>query len=184
MDRYLFHAIGLLERLEVRQAPLTRDLVRGERAPAVSSSRDVCYPPGRFERSCPALCCTAIPKKDGAHHRAGARVVSNILLRHGYVPCGLFRDRLWDDKRVEFWCSQNRIIFCKQEMVRAVIPADVIAADRAPSSHHPLTFVVNGTRYCPLPRSPMGLAMKERGAYLVISTKNPVRLDCRQGAAS
>jgi len=57
-------------------------------------------------------------------------VVSNILLRHGYVPC-VFSQPTLEAKRVEFWCSQNRIIFCKTEMVRAVIRAEVVAADRA-----------------------------------------------------
>jgi hypothetical protein len=117
-------------------------------------------------------------------YRAETFVAHLVGFRHGYALCDLAHDRVWGEKRVGFWSSEELIIFCKQEMTNVLIPTEVIAAARPLSFPHRLTFVLNATRYCPPSHASKGLVMEKRGTCQGISTRNPIPLDCRQRAPS
>ena len=98
------------------------------------------------------LFSAALPYQGGTDHinEQWLEFWAILFRRHGYVACDLFRSRIWGNKSVEYWYSQNLILFCKQDIAVDLFPVETIAADRPLSFVHPLTFVFNTTRFRPL----------------------------------
>ncbi len=98
------------------------------------------------------LFSAALPYQGGTDHinEQWLEFWAILFRRHGYVACDLFRSRIWGNKSVEYWYSQNLMLFCKQDIAANLFPAETIAADRPLSFVHPLVFVFNTTRFRPL----------------------------------
>jgi predicted nucleic acid-binding Zn-ribbon protein len=73
-----------------------------------------------------------------------------LFQRYGYLPCDVFRRQFWGDHAVEFWYSQNLMVFCTKEHAAKTFPSEFLASGRPLSYPHPLTFLVNVARYRPL----------------------------------
>ena len=114
------------------------------------------------------LFSAALPYQGGTDHvnEQWLEFWAIIFRRHGYVPCDLFRSRIWGDKRVEFWYSQNLVLFCKQDLARKLFPPEIVALNRPLSFPHPLTFLVNVTRYRPLSASALDFEFEDYRALL------------------
>ena len=97
------------------------------------------------------LFSAALPYQGGTNHvnEQWLEFWAIFFRRHGYVACDLFRPRIWSDKRVEFWYSQNLVIFCQQELAE-IFPKETLAASRPLSFPHPVTLLANAARHRPL----------------------------------
>jgi hypothetical protein len=98
------------------------------------------------------LFSAALPYQGGTDHinEQWLEFWAILFQRHGYVPYDFLRRECSGDPAVEFWYSQNTIVFCKKERVRDAFPCESLAAGLPLSQPHPLTFLVNICRYRPL----------------------------------
>ncbi len=174
LDQCHFQVIDLVQKFEVpRRFDLAISLEVGEHLPF--------YRAETFVADLVRLSdVVLLPYQGGTEHinEQWLEWLAICFRRHGYLPCELFRDGLWGDKRVEFWYSQNPIIFCKQEMARAPFPAEFIAAARPLSFPHPLAFAVNVSRYRPLSGQALEMELDDchylLAAYLAGGTRLPL----------
>lgn len=63
------------------------------------------------------LFSAAIPFQGGTHHvnEQWPEYWAEIFKRHGYVPIDCMRPHLWNDARVDWWYSQNALIYANAE---------------------------------------------------------------------
>jgi len=63
------------------------------------------------------LFSAAIPFQTGTHHvnEQWPEYWAEIFKRHGYAPIDCMRPFLWNDPRVDWWYSQNAIIYANDE---------------------------------------------------------------------
>lgn len=98
------------------------------------------------------LFSAALPYQGGVDHinEQWLEFWAILFQRYGYVPCDVFRRQLWGDHTVEFWYSQNLVVFCTKKHAEETFPREFLASGRPLSYPHPLTFMVNAARYRPL----------------------------------
>lgn len=98
------------------------------------------------------LFSAAIPYQGGMDHinEQWLEFWAILFQRYGYVPCDFLRRQYWGDPSVDFWYSQNLIVFCTSKHAADTFPREFLAAGRPLSYPHPLTFLVNAARYRPL----------------------------------
>jgi len=98
------------------------------------------------------LFSAALPYQGGVDHvnEQWLEFWAILFQRYGYVPCDVFRRQFWGDHTVEFWYSQNLVVFCTKKHAAKTFPREFLASGRPLSYPHPLTFVVNAARYRPL----------------------------------
>jgi SAM-dependent methyltransferase len=98
------------------------------------------------------LFSAALPYQGGTNHinEQWLEFWALIFRKHGYVPCDLLRQEVWGNPNVEFWYSQNLVVFCTPQHARDAFPSESVALRRPLSHPHPLTFLVNAARYRPL----------------------------------
>jgi len=62
----------------------------------------------------------AIPFQNGVHHvnNQWPSYWANIFQQKNYVPVDCIRKKIWENKDVSFWYSQNIIIFVKEEYLK------------------------------------------------------------------
>lgn len=145
-----FHACNLAERIDL---PKRFDLaISVEVAEHLPYERAESFVADLVRASNVVLFSAALPYQGGTDHvnEQWLEFWAILFRRHGYVACDLFRNRIWSNKDVEYWYSQNLLLFCKQDIARNLFPPETIAADRSLSLVHPLTFVFNTTRFRPL----------------------------------
>jgi len=97
------------------------------------------------------LFSAALPYQGGTEHinEQWLEFWAILFRRHGYLPFDFLRSGLWGAAGVEFWYSQNLMIFCTEAGSRDFPPNSAVR-DRPLSYPHPLTFLVNLARYRPL----------------------------------
>ena len=126
------------------------------------------------------LFSAALPYQGGTDHinEQWLEFWAILFRRHDYVACDLFRSRVWSNKSVEYWYSQNLILFCKRDIARNLFPPETIATDRPLSLVHPLTFVFNTTRLRPLSSQALYLEFEDYqnllASYLAGETTLPL----------
>src|SRR5581483_3372462 len=61
------------------------------------------------------LFSAALPYQGGTDHinERWLEFWAILFRRHGYVPCDFLRNECWGNPAVEFWYSQNAVVFCK-----------------------------------------------------------------------
>jgi len=98
------------------------------------------------------LFSAALPYQGGTDHvnEQWLEFWAILFQRHGFVPCDFLRNECWGNPAVEFWYSQNAIVFCKEELATRIFPTEFLAADRPISRVHPLTLLTNAARSRPL----------------------------------
>ena len=98
------------------------------------------------------LFSAALPYQGGVDHinEQWLEFWAVLFQRYGYLPCDVFRRQFWGDHAVEFWYSQNLMVFCTKEHAAKTFPSEFLASGRPLSYPHPLTFLVNVARYRPL----------------------------------
>jgi Methyltransferase domain len=98
------------------------------------------------------LFSAALPYQGGTDHinEQWLEFWAILFQRHGYVPYDFLRRPCWSDRAVEFWYSQNAIVFCATERGEKTFPAEFLASGHPLSQPHPLTFLINMARYRPL----------------------------------
>ena len=94
----------------------------------------------------------ALPYQGGTDHRNEQWLEFWAILfqRHGYVPYDFLRRPCWSNPAVEFWYSQNAIVFCATDRGQKTLPPEFLASGYPLSQPHPLTFLINVTRFRPL----------------------------------
>jgi Methyltransferase domain len=99
-----------------------------------------------------ALFSAALPYQGGTDHinEQWLEFWAILFQRHGYVAYDFLRRPCWSDPAVEFWYSQNAIVFCATERGEKTFPAEFLASGHPLSRPHPLTFLINVARYRPL----------------------------------
>jgi hypothetical protein len=109
------------------------------------------------------LFSAALPYQGGTDHinEQWAEFWAILFQRHGYVPVDLLRRQFWKEQAVEFWYSQNLIIFCTVDFASKNFPSESLATGRPLSYPHPLTFLVNVARYRPLSASVLDLECED-----------------------
>src|SRR5260370_314746 len=178
IDPQQFHPCNLTERIEIsRRFGLAISVGVAEHLPFYRAETFVA---DLVKLSDLILFSAALPYQGGADHvnEQWLEFWAIYFRRHGYVPCDLFRSRIWGDKRVEFWYSQNLLLFCKEALVRSLFPPDTVALHRPLSFAHPLTFLINITRYRPLSAPVLDLESQDYrsllSAYLSGETAFPL----------
>jgi Methyltransferase domain len=98
------------------------------------------------------LFSAALPYQGGTDHinEQWLEFWAILFQRHGYAPYDFLRRPCWSDRAVEFWYSQNAIVFCATERGEKTFPAEFLASRHPLSQPHPLTFLINMARYRPL----------------------------------
>ena len=98
------------------------------------------------------LFSAALPYQGGTDHinEQWLEFWAILFKRHGYLPYDLLRLPCWSNPAVEFWYSQNAIVFCTADYGARAFPSAFMASERPLSQPHPLTFLVNVGRYRPL----------------------------------
>jgi glycosyltransferase involved in cell wall biosynthesis len=150
IDERNFRAWNLAERIDIpRRFDLAISLEVGEHLPFSRSETFVADLAGLSDL---VLFSAALPYQGGTDHinEQWLEFWGILFRRYDYVPCDLFRRQIWGDKRVEYWYSQNLVLFCKRGLAYSLFPPETIAVDRPLSFPHPLTFLYNLTRYRPL----------------------------------
>lgn len=150
VDKQYFQAVNLVERIEIpRQFDLAISLEVAEHLPFYRAETFV---DDLVRLSDVVLFSAALPYQCGTEHinEQWLEFWAILFRRHCYIPCDLFRSRIWDKKEVESWYRQNVILFCKEAAARKLFPLAAVATDRPLSFVHPDIFVANITRYRPL----------------------------------
>jgi SAM-dependent methyltransferase len=108
------------------------------------------------------LFSAALPYQGGTEHvnEQWLEFWAILFRRHGYVPVDLLRRQFWSERAVEFWYSQNLVIFCTADAAK-MFPDEFLASGRPLSYPHPLTFLVNVARYRPLSASAVDLECED-----------------------
>jgi len=98
------------------------------------------------------LFSAALPYQGGTDHinEQWLEFWAILFRRHGYLPYDFLRGQCWSNPDVEFWYSQNVIVFCAAEYGARTFPAEFMTSGYPLSRPHPLTFLVNVGRYRPL----------------------------------
>ncbi len=114
------------------------------------------------------LFSAAIPYQGGTDHvnEQWLEWWAIFFRRHGLVPYDVFRKRLWLNPKVDFWYSQNLLVFCTEKIGKRLFPPECLATGRALSFPHPLTLVANITRYRPRSKPAMDLEFQDYQAIL------------------
>jgi glycosyltransferase involved in cell wall biosynthesis/regulator of replication initiation timing len=89
-----------------------------------------------------------------------------LFQQYGYLPCDVLRRQFWGDHTVEFWYSQNLMVFCTKEHAAKTFPSEFLASGRPLSYPHPLTFLVNAARYRPLSARALDLECEDYQSVL------------------
>ena len=130
IDEQSFRAWNLAERIELpRRFDLAISVEVAEHLPLYRAETFVA---DLVKLSDMVLFSAALPYQGGTDHinEQWLEFWAILFRRHDYVPCDLFRRQIWGDKRVEFWYSQNLLLFCKQDVARRLFPPETIATDR------------------------------------------------------
>jgi glycosyltransferase involved in cell wall biosynthesis/GT2 family glycosyltransferase len=178
IDARNFQACDLAKRIEL---PKRFDLaISVEVAEHLPFDRAESFVADLVQLSDCVLFSAALPYQGGTDHinEQWLEFWAILFRRHDYVACDLFRSRIWSNKSVEYWYSQNLILFCKQDIARNLFPPETIATDRPLSFVHPLTFVFNTTRLRPLSNQALYLEFEDYqnllAAYLAGETTLPL----------
>jgi glycosyltransferase involved in cell wall biosynthesis/SAM-dependent methyltransferase len=149
IDENRFTAADLNERIETgRRFDLAISL---EVAEHLSFHRSETFVADLVRLSDLVLFSAALPYQGGTNHinEQWLEFWAILFRRHGYVACDPLRQHLWRDAEVDFWYSQNLLVFCPEERALQLFPPDSIAKGRPLSYPHPLTFLANVARYRP-----------------------------------
>ena len=68
------------------------------------------------------LFSAAIPNQGGVHHinEQWPEYWAELFAKHGFVPIDTLRDLIWDNLEVEYWYSQNTLLFVHQGETSAI----------------------------------------------------------------
>ena len=94
------------------------------------------------------LFSAALPYQGGTNHinEQWLEFWAILFQRQGYVPIDVLRRQFWSEQTVEFWYSQNLVVFCTAEAAAEHFPNESLASGQPLSYPHPLTFLVNVDR--------------------------------------
>jgi hypothetical protein len=98
------------------------------------------------------LFSAAMPYQGGTDHinEQWLEFWAILFRRHNYVPYDLLRGRIWSDAGIEFWYQQNLVVFAEEKQGRNLFPSKYLVHDGALSYPHPLTFLLNASRWRPI----------------------------------
>lgn len=75
---------------------------------------------GSLVRHAPAILFSAAIPFQGGHHHVNEQFLTywiSLFARHGYDPVDLFRERIWNDRRVIWWLRQNLVVFAHKDLI-------------------------------------------------------------------
>lgn len=63
----------------------------------------------------------AIPHQTGTHHvnEQWPSYWAKLFSEHGYIPYDYFREKIWNNERIEWWYTQNLLIFIKKSYMQS-----------------------------------------------------------------
>jgi SAM-dependent methyltransferase len=98
------------------------------------------------------LFSAAIPLQEGVHHvnEQWPQYWANKFAKHGYVPVDCIRRKVWEDKRVRFFYSQNMFIYVKKEHLNRfpALEKEILSGnDKALAFVHPEKYLQAIERY-------------------------------------
>ena len=126
------------------------------------------------------LFSAALPYQGGVEHinEQWLEFWAILFRRHGYVACDILRKQIWNNPQVEFWYAQNIVVFCVGIVFRSLFPTESVAEDRPLSFTHPLTSIVNATRFRPLGSQSLNFEFQDYRSILAAYYPETPRSPC------
>ncbi len=119
ISRDCFQAVDLSKPFTLgRIFDLAISLEVAEHLPAVSAASFV----ESLTQLAPAvLFSAAIPLQGGNHHinERWPDTWAELFAKHGYVPIDSIRRQIWQNEAVEFWYSQNILLFARRDVLES-----------------------------------------------------------------
>jgi SAM-dependent methyltransferase len=151
-----FHPADLQQRIQVnRRFDLAISMEVAEHLPY---SRSETFIEDLVSLSGVVLFSAALPYQGGTDHinEQWLEFWAILFQRHSYAPYDFLRRQCWSNPDVEYWYSQNAVIFCAAELGKKTFPPQFLASGYPLSQLHPLTFLLNAARYRPLSAEALG----------------------------
>ena len=166
IDAQTFKACNLNERIDIPERfDLAMSLEVAEHLPYYRSGSFVA---DLVKLSDVILFSAALPYQGGTEHinEQWLEFWAILFRRHRYVPCDLLRRRIWGNPNVEYWYSQNLVLFCKEDLAPSLFPPETLVGDAPLSFTHPLTLLANVSRYRPLAVTAIDLEFQDYSSLL------------------
>jgi SAM-dependent methyltransferase len=128
------------------------------------------------------LFSAAVPYQPGTCHLNGQwpNYWINNFHKKGYVVIDLLRDKVWQNKKVEWWYSQNIFLFIKESLLEnyPLLKQELNEENMTPPSLvHPKLYVLQQSAYQTLQESfkPNNMSVKQAGSLFMLVLKNALK---------